>query len=261
MRKLLGITILLTYISGNTVSGQNDLPYQAGEQVSYVIRYGFVTGGTVNMTLTLEKFEGKDVFHSYFIGYTTGVADAVFKVRDIYESYFLPATGLPVKSVRNIREGRYNKYNVVLFDHETRTDSAILTSDLTGVHITEKGIHDILSCFYHFRKHYLLKKYPFKKGETITINTWFTDEFYPIILKHVGMDDIRTRLGKIRCYKFNPVTEVGRLFKTNEDVSIWFSADENGIPVKVRFDIFVGAFTAEITAVEGLVKPLQIIEK
>ena len=253
--------IIILCFSAVIASGQNSSPYQAGEQISYVIRYGPVTGGAVNMTLTLEEYEGRQVLHSYFIGYTTGVADAVFKVRDIYESYFLPETGLPVKSVRNIQEGRYRKYNVVLFDHETRADSAILNSDLTGVHITQKGIHDILSYFYHFRKHYLAKKYPFKKGETITINTWFTDEFYPIILKYVGMYDVRTRLGKIRCYKFNPVTEVGRLFKTNEDVSIWFSADENCIPVKVRFDIFVGAFVAEITAVEGLVKPLQIIEK
>jgi len=234
-------------------------PYRAGEQVTYVIHYGFINGGMATMTLTMEDYDGKEVLHSYLIGYTTGVADAVFKVRDIYESYFSPETGLPYKSVRNIQEGRYRKYNVVLFDHESRNDSAILTSDLTGKHITQKGIHDILSCFYHFRKNYLAKNYSFKLNEVITINTWFTDEFYPIILRFKGMEEVRTRIGRIKCYKFNPVTEVGRLFKTNEDVSIWFSADKNCLPVKIRFDIFVGAFIAEINSFENLVEPLQFI--
>ncbi|MEI8226084.1 MAG: DUF3108 domain-containing protein, partial [Bacteroidota bacterium] len=65
----------------------------------------------------------------------------------------------------------------------------------------------------------------------------------------------------IRCYKFNPVTETGRLFKTEEDVSFWFSADKNLLPVKIRFDIFVGAFTVEIISSEGLSYPLEINKK
>ena len=145
----------------------------------------------------------------------------------------------------------------MLFDHDSRPDSAILSSDLTGKHITQQGIHDILSCFYFFRKNYLAGNYQFKKDEAVTINTWFTDEFYPIILRYAGIEDVRTRMGKIKCYKFNPVTEVGRLFKTNDDVTIWFSADKNCLPVKIRFDIFVGAFTAEINSYEGLAGPLK----
>jgi len=249
--------ILFFCLAFEALNGQGISPYQPGEKITYVIHYGVINGGIAKMELTSEMYGNREVLHSYFIAYTTGVADAVFKVRDVYESYFDPLTELPVKSVRNIREGRYRKYNVVLFDHFSHPDSAVLTSDLTGKHITTKGIHDILSCFYYFRKNYLAKDYPFKKGEAITINTWFTDEFYPIILRYVGIDDVKTRMGRIKCYKFNPVTEVGRLFKTNDDVSFWFSADKNCVPVKVRFDIFVGAFTAEISDYEGLIEPLN----
>ena len=54
----------------------------------------------------------------------------------------------------------------------------------------------------------------------ITIMTWFTDELYPIRLKYLGMEEVKTRIGKIKCHKFNPVTETGRLFKTEDDMSI-----------------------------------------
>jgi hypothetical protein len=235
--------------------------YQPGEKVTYTIQYGFITAGVGTLELNREVEDGKKVWHSKLSARTTGMAEAVFKLVDVYESFMDSVTELPVKSIRNIREGRYRKYNVVLFDHHTRADSTILNSDLTGIHIAPPQIHDILSCFYYFRNHILTDESNLKKGEIITIMTWFCDELYPIRMKYIGTDDVKTRLGKIKCYKFNPVTEAGRLFKTEEDVSFWFSADKNFLPVKIRFDIFVGSFTCEIVNYEGLVYPLEIKKK
>lgn len=242
------------------LSGQ-EFSYMPGEKVEYAINYGVVQGGIASLEIRCDTFMGKQVYHSFFLGKTTGVADAIFRVKDIYESYIDPETQLPVFSIRNIQEGRYRRYNEVLFDHHSRADSAILTSNLTGVHITEQGIHDILSCFYYFRNQHLPNYHNFKKGDMITIMTWFTDELYPIRLRYLGTDEIRTKVGKIKCLKFNPVTEKGRLFKTEDDVSFWFTADKNFLPIRVRFDIFVGSFTAEITAYEGLKYPLEIKKK
>jgi hypothetical protein len=235
--------------------------YTVGEKVNYTIHYGVITGGTASLELNRETLNGRLVWHSKLLTKTTGMVDAVFKVLDIYESFMDPVTELPVKSIRNIREGRYRKYNEVLFDHNTRADSAILTSDLTGIHIAPRGIHDILSCFYYFRNHILPVDSNLKIGGLTTITTWFTDELYPIRLRYVGTDEIKTKVGRIKCYKFNPVTETGRLFKTEEDVSFWFSADKNFLPVKIRFDIFVGSFSVEIVNYEGLVYPLEIRKK
>lgn len=233
--------------------------YKPGEKIYYTINYGIIQGGTATLELKTNTYKGEQVLHSVMVGRTTGLADAIFRVKDIYESYFEFDSQLPVFSIRNIREGRYRNYNEVIFDHYTRADSAILTSDLTGIHITQPGIHDILSCFYYFRNHYLPGFDTLKSGEVITIMTWFTDELYPIKLKYIGMEEIRTKIGRMMCLKFNPVTEVGRLFKTEEDVSFWFTADKNFLPVRIRFDIFVGAFVAEIVSFEGLKYPLEII--
>ena len=100
-----------------------------------------------------------------------------------------------------------------------------------------------------------------KKGEMITIITWFTDELYPIRLRFVGIEDVKTKGGKLSCYKFNPVTEKGRLFKDEDGATFWFSADKNFLPVKVRFDIFVGSFTVDLVSSDGLYEPLNIKAK
>jgi len=236
-------------------------PYQAGEKIEYTINYGVIQGGVASLELKSDTFGGKEVLHTKLFGRTTGLADAIFRVKDIYESYFEAESGLPVFSIRNIQEGRYKKYNEVIFDHYSRSDSAILTSDLTGIHLTQPGIHDILSCFYFLRNNHLPNYENLNPGDMITIMTWFTDELYPIRLRYLGLDEVRTKVGRIKCLKFNPVTETGRLFKTEEDMSIWFSADKNFLPVKIRFDLLVGAFTAEVEGYEGLKYPLGIRKK
>ncbi len=259
MKKIIYI-ICLTMLMTSSLWGQI-LTFKPGEKVTYTIQYGFITGGYATLQLDSDTLNGKEVWHSKIVAKTTGVADAIYKVLDIYESFIDPVTELPVRSIRNVREGRYRRYNVVLFDHKSRADSAILTSDLTGIHIAPKGIHDILSCFYYFRNHIFPVDSNLKLGGLNTIPTWFTDELYPIRLRYVGIDEIKTKVGRIKCYKFNPVTEKGRLFKTEEGVSFWFSADKNFLPVKISFDIFVGSFSTEITSYEGLVYPLEIIKK
>ena len=256
MNKLLIILPVILFMN-TFVRGQNG-PYRAGEKVSYIIHYGLINGGIASLELKNDSIEGQELLHSVLAARTTGLADALFKVRDSFESFINPETELPVKSIRDVSEGRYKRYNVVLFDHTTRQDSAILKSNLTGTHITQPGIHDILSCFYYFRKHFLAANYAFKKDEIITIMTWFTDELYPIRLKYIGTDEVRTRAGKLKCLRFNPVSEVGRLFKTQEDVTLWFSADSNYLPVKARFEIFVGAFTVDLIGWEGLTNALNI---
>jgi Protein of unknown function (DUF3108) len=258
--KKLTLTLSVIFILFHNIHGQN-LSDQAGEKVNYLVHYGLINAGIASLELQNDSFAGKVVLHSVFSAKTTGIADALFKVKDIYESFINPGTQLPVKSIRNVTEGRYHRYNIVLFDRKTRADSAILTSDLTGKHITAKDIHDIISCFYYFRNSIMSKNPVLKKGDMITIMTWFTDELYPIRLRFVEMDEVKTKVGKIKCYKFNPVTEVGRLFKDEEAASFWFSADKNYLPVKARFDIFVGSFTVDLISYEGLSVPLDIIAK
>ena len=257
MKRILFISIFVVISNLSGIS--QPTVYKPGETIRYAISYGIISAGEAIMELKEAEYNGKTTWHSKLTGRTTGMADAIFKVLDIYESYMEPESGLPVFTIRNIREGRYRKYNEVIFDHHTRNDSTILTSDLTGVHIAEKGILDILSCFYHFRNNIMpVRKDSFKKGDVVTIMTWFADELYPIVLKYAGTEEVKTKAGRINCYKFNPVTEKGRLFKSEEAVSFWFSADRNFLPVKIRFDIFVGAFTVEMTSYEGTVFPLDI---
>ena len=256
MKRIIIISIAL--LSGfSFVSSQEPLSYRTGEKASYYIRYGILRGGVASLELREDTIFGQKVHYGVLSGKTTGLADVIYKVRDYYHSYFDPATMLPLKAIRNINEGRYKRYNELIFDHYTRSDSAIVQSQATGTHITPNPIWDIISCFYYIREHYFASDYQLEEEEVITVMTWFTDELYPIRLRFKGYETVKTPLGKIECLKFNPVTEVGRLFKTEEDMTIWFSNDKNYLPIKIRFNIFVGKVTVDIEKYEGLAWPID----
>ena len=259
MKKMI-VTVLIFITAALQWSAAQNQPYLPGEKVNYQIRYGIVGSGIATLELKEGYYQGEKIWHAVISGQTTGIADALYKVRDTYESYIDPKSDLPVFSVRNIQEGRYRKYNEVGFDHRSRRDSTLVFSDLTGNHTGPRGLLDIVSCFYWFRKYYLSSDRELVPAETYQMMTWFADELYPIILRYKGKETIRLKGNKIECHRFHPVTEVGRVFKTEEDMAMWFTADENFLPVKIRFDIFVGSFHVDMTSYEGLRTPVTYME-
>jgi len=76
-------------------------------------------------------------------------------------------------------------------------------------------------------------------------------------LANKGIETIDTPLGKLECYLFVPVTEVGRAFKNEDDMQVWISRDLNRIPVRIRFELRVGSFTCNLEQFRGLQNPIS----
>ncbi|MBP5366195.1 MAG: DUF3108 domain-containing protein [Bacteroidales bacterium] len=227
------------------------IAYGAGEQLTYVMRYGFIVGGKANFTVQDTIMDGVKANHVVCNGFTTGLPDMIFKVRDTYESYIDPNTQLPIKAVRNISEGRYRYYDEILYDRE-----------LDKVYTLKKGtedvpakILDVVSAFYHARNNTFDDN--LEIGDTIRYVTYFAGQVYPLLIKYRGREAVSTRVGKVMCHKFSPITEVGRSFKTEDDMQVWISCDGNRIPIKIKFDLVVGSFVCELTQYSGIKYPLE----
>jgi hypothetical protein len=119
---LIGAT-LLSY-AGNPAEVSGHRAFKSGESLKYQLFYGWVKGGEATLDVKEVVFDGKKVYHAKARAYTTGWADRMYKVNDIYESYFDRKTSLPLKSIRNISEGSYKYYNEVLFNH---ADTSIIS--------------------------------------------------------------------------------------------------------------------------------------
>jgi hypothetical protein len=226
------------------------MPFRNGESIKYELYYGPITGGYATGIIKKERFENKEVFHTSMVAKTSGLADLLFNITDIYESYFDTGSGLPYKSIRNIQEGSYKQFIEVQFDHEKNN----LISSKSGLHKVSPAVHDILSAFYYFRS---MNYNELKEGEIITIQTYFGDEIFILKICYRGKDVVKTGLGNISCYRFAPVTEVGRAFASEDDMTIWISNDANHLPVRVKMNLRVGSIKCDLIEFSNSVSEMK----
>jgi hypothetical protein len=220
--------------------------YQAGEKLRYQLYWGPVTGGEVNLTLSPTIFNGRRALHAVATGTTTGLADRLYRIHDIYESYMDPVTGLPMKAIRNISEGNYRYYNEVIYNRDSNT----VVSQLSGVHEVPPGILDMVSVIYKLRD--TMQTTILRAGDVIELEAYFSDKIYPIVVRYRGTETIRTRMGRFHALKFSPVSEPGRMFRTEDDITVWFSNDRNFVPLRVRLNLLLGSMRMDLIEHTGL---------
>lgn len=226
-----------------------EVNFKAGEVLDFRLHYGFLNAGTVKISLATETLNGKSVLHGKLRGRTSGMVDVIYKVDDIYESYFDPKTTLPIKAIRNIREGSYRYYDEVTYDHNANT----ITSQRNGLVPVPQKCLDMASVAFYLRRMDFSK---LKQNEIIALDTYFADEIFPFYIVYKGIETVSISSGKYRCHKFVPIVEPGRVFENNDDMTVWFSDDKNRIPISIKFDIIVGSFRCDLTSFENLKYPL-----
>ena len=251
-------TIILFFIGFEAPSVDKQSAFQDGEWFKFEMSYsGFVKAGNATMTVKESNLDGKEVFHVVGKGWTTGAIKWFFKVKDRYESYFDKETGVPYKFIRKIDEGGHTKDIEINFDHKNRKAEVFnkKKKKVTTV-ATEKDVQDMISMYYHLRNK--IDMASLKKGDEIKTNMFFDEENYGFKLKYLGEETIKTEFGKVKTLKFRPYVMAGRVFKEEESLTLWVSADKNKIPLKIQADLAVGSLRAELVAFKGLKHSFQI---
>ncbi len=256
--KTIILSTLLIFISMELVA-QKKKSFGFGERLKYQIHYGFIRGGEAILSVREATYEGKSVNHLYLNGKTIGIANTLYNVDDTYQSFTDTATNWPYKSIREIHENRYRHYSTQIFDHWSRKDSSICNSSKTGKVVVVKGCQDILSSFYYLRT--IMNGRKLKLDELLIVDTYFTDEKFSLVVRFKGYEKIKTRFGEVECMRFMPVVITGRVFKSKDDMTIWFTNDKNFIPIRIKFDIFVGSVYCDLVEYTGLVHPFSSLKK
>ncbi len=248
------IIIVITLLIGNKFKANvpgNVKPYISGEKLVYIAHFGWLNAGEATFTINKTEFEDLNLYHAVAEANTIGLADKLFKVRDIYESYFRPENNQTYMAIRNISEGKYRYYNEVRYYY----DENKVVSQKSGEHEVPDNILDMLGAFYYFRESMVSRIK--EVGDELIMDTYFADEIFPLKMRYVGDEKIKTKLGKFETMKFTPVVEPGRIFDSEDDVTIWISKDKNYIPVQIRIDLIIGSIKCDLVEYSGLQHKLE----
>ena len=234
-----------------TVYSQSDLPYKVGEYSAFDISFGGIKVGSAEMKIEKQiKINGVSTFHIIGKGRTASFFDWFFKVRDVYETYLDTSKIRPVKFVRDIHEGGYEKKQQYIFKHSV---GKVFWKDTS--YVIFPTTQDMLSALFYartFNKNDLLQK------KSFFVPIFMDEENYSLEILYLKDEKVKTNFGEVNCMVFKPKMQEGRVFEDGEEMKIWISDDRNHLLVKVETQIWAGSIKAILVKHQGVKYHLSI---
>jgi hypothetical protein len=223
-----------------------------GEVIHYQLRYGPFKIGQA------EIFSCRDS-----LGKTIGIraeaeSDGIMNLfRQLHyfiESSMDPACGLPCHTVLDFQDRKNTYCNELIFDRDTRNDSALVHSKLSGSHVVSRDIYDILTAFHHFRMFEIGRDENGGEGygAEVIIPTFHPDRLWDQKFSPAGEECLETSIGNFTCLKYHAGTVVGKYFRNPDDLTVWFIEEAPHIPVGIRMNLRIGAIVGELTDYKDL---------
>ncbi|MFN3840249.1 MAG: DUF3108 domain-containing protein [Cyclobacteriaceae bacterium] len=239
--------------------------FTRGETLEYKMHYGIfnIGKGVVKIHDEYTVMNDRKCFRVDVFGRTTGMVDWVADVNDQWGAYIDTAALVPHMSYRKIREGKYKKDEVILFDHLNGKITAKVVNQKTGkykeplYYDAPAQVRDLIGGFMFMRTHDYSK---FKLNDTVTVSGFFEDTFYNLKILYKGKETLKIKAGKFRAVILKPIMPDNKLFSGENSITIWFSDDKNFIPLKVSANMFIGSAGVELTSYSRLRNPVNLVK-
>jgi hypothetical protein len=246
---LILIFTTMNYTTAHAFS--KDVPFAPGERLEYALRWENVPAGTVSMEiLPVKSFNGELVYHFVLTAETNKFIDLFYKVRDRIEAYTDLSMTRSMLYQKKQREGRHKREEVIEFDWE---NSQVQYSNFGKKNEPIElmaGSFDPLSAFYYSRTMDFENggrfERPITNGKTNGMGR----------LHVAGRETIKLSNGATYdTYRLEPeLNQVGGVFQKSKDarITLWVTADDKRIPVRIQSKVSVGHFIGELVAARGI---------
>ena len=213
------------------------LPFGPGERLVFSIDYGFINAGKATMEVReIRKLGGVPCLDIGTEAKSNAFFSKFYKVWDRAQTYLEVETVLPRRFEKHIREGSYRKDRVIKFDRKHSFARYQNGEEIS----TDIWTQDELSSFYY------LRTLPLEVGRDVIIDTHADHKNYPLKVIVHARETVKVGAGTFDCWVIEPVIREGGIFSAKGTLTIWVTADEFRMPVKLRTKIVVGSITASL---------------
>lgn len=238
-------TLAVSLISA--VAGEK-IPFQPGEKLHFKVYWTEILAGEATLeVLPIEKFNGVPAYHFVMTVATVPFVDVFYMVRDRIESY----TDLKISHTlfyKIKKEGKKKKEISTAYDWKKHEAQYSKNGKKRKPAALLPGAFDPLSVFYFFRMREL--------KENMEISTPVSDGKVCVTGKArvLAREKVTVASGAYDTFLVEPeLGHIGGVFEKspNAKLQIWVTADERRLPVKIKSEVAVGSFTAELDSIEG----------
>lgn len=234
--------------------------FKVGEKATYGIYFnlGFISmkAGKVHFEVGEAVVRGEDCYKLMVNGYTQGMFERFYVVRDTFTSYISKKTLLPVYYHDGKHEDSYWSYSTYLYTDNGKADSLHVNFEYikrkgtskTEFNISKKACDLVTTC-YKIRN---IDVASMSRGDVAAFSLLFEDIVYELGLKFTGKENVKLKDGsKYRTSVFVPTLIKGDLFKNDEDLKVYVADDDNHYPVYVEASLKMGKAVASLESISG----------
>jgi hypothetical protein len=233
-----------------------------GEKLTYGAYYNWhfiwVNAGEVIFKSDTVPYQSEKKWKFNAIGKTYKGYDFFYSVRDTFECRVAFSDFKPDYFSRQIKHSRKSSTHQYQFDQPMgKVYSFIHRDNEMAFHdtlILKPATADMLSTVYAFRNY---RFEGLKKGQQVNFRMLVDNKIEDLYFRYLGKEEVKTRNGReFICHLILIRLLGGDFFPDGDYMKVWFTADQNHIPVRVETEILVGSVNAILTDLEHVKYPL-----
>ena len=264
---LLILLIPLFYLPEQASSQTNNYPFKSGEYARYGAYYNWhfiwIQSGDVEFRADTLKYNQQEAWHLKAVGKTLKAYDLLYTVRDTFEVFCNYNSFNPLYSRRVLNHAKNNSVHQYTFDYTTGKIATRIKQEKKPVYQSnipvQENTYDLIATAYNFRK------FDFNKlfiGQKVPYRMLIDKQVFDLYFRYLGIENVKTRNGKeYRCQKVSVFLLQGDFFPEGEYMKIWFTDDQNHLPVQVETKIQVGSVKALLIETKSIKYPLSSLIK
>ena len=227
-------------------------PFAPGERLGYVVTWSVFEAGEVVATLRPGAGNNSEQDEIVTTARSQGFVSMLYALNDEFRSRLNPDTMCSDGISKRVVEGRRRKQTDIVFD--TARDVAIL-DERNLAKQTEPPKHqeqrippcvqDVISAFY------FLRSQPMRVGDRIKLPVNDGAKTTDVTAEVQAREQIDTPFGRRYAFRVEP-TVFGSLYKRKGRMLIWFSDDDQRLPLRIKAMMSVGTITGTLKSASGV---------
>lgn len=255
MKKL--IFLFLVLAASNAFAQKQEFPFPFGEKLSYSAYYHWglfwLEAGEVRFQVDTLCSNTDTLIQMQSFGKTLPKYEWLYRVRDTFSSLASYPKMEPISFLRANYEGKdwvRNRYRFLYKSDQISRDMLSRSTErkIDTISLSDKNVLDIQTAVYYARMWPLENA---SQGDVRILKLLMSGEVYKIPLTYKGVVSVKHKNGKTyRCYHLTTEVVEGMIFKANQQIDIYVSADKYRIPLLVKAPILVGQVEGYLKAVK-----------
>jgi hypothetical protein len=215
------------------------VPFVVGERLDYDVKFGSLKVGNGSMEVK-ERTEvrGRPVWHTMF---TIKGGIPLYRVNDVYESWFDVATLNSLRYHQDVDEGSYErKRRYEIFPERGMMREGDREEEPTVASPLDEG------SFLYF-----VRTLPLEVGKTYEFQRYFKAQGNPVRIRVLRRETVSVPAGTFSTVVLQPTFQTKGIFSQNGKAEVWITDDERRMMVQMKSKLSFGSLNLYLSKFSG----------